>query len=325
MTADRNPERRTRRGRSRHRRTANAAFYARLEVVAIAVVLAATFAWQGFEFLMHRFIEPVPTQAAAARSASVHRPAAPWQTDVLESLGSAAEQVQAGNVMEAEMAVDRGASLIEAATVSSRPASSDFFEMASAGLDGVIRLDPQNSRLLEHVTLARIELAQLRSHLAEPLEGDAGQKSAVAGNSPTESKSAGGPPGSDTQLAEHVADDEPRTVAADHVFGPAQAGGDWLDASNMADSAEVLLPPSSRLLVDNVRVENLTIEGAAQTLDGIHWGNVTFVGTRIRYEGGEVDLRNVHFVRCTFGVSTDEHGSRLANAVALGQASIVIN
>jgi hypothetical protein len=92
----------------------------------------------------------------------------------------------------------------------------------------------------------------------------------------------------------------------------------------MPSSAEILEPPSSRLFVDNVRVENLTLGGAAQTLDGMHWKNVTFIGTRLRYEGGEVDLQNVHFIRCTFGLTTDERGTRIATAVALGRPSLVI-
>jgi hypothetical protein len=309
------------RRRSRRRRTTDSAFYARLAAIGVVLVLAGWSAWRGFDFVMHRFVEPAPSQAAAVRSGLTHRSTPPWQSDVLESLGTAASQVQAGKIMEGEMAVDRGAALIEAATVSSRQASDDFFEMASAGLDGVIRIDPQNSRLLEHVTLARIELAQLRSHLSGSL--DAGDSPA---NNPAAFRGAAGPPGPAAKPAEgHIAFGEPRSLAADHVFGPQQAGGDWLDARNMADSEEILLPPSSRLLVDNVRVGDLTIEGAAQTLDGIHWKNVTFIETRIRYEGGEVDLRNVHFVRCTFGFSADGPGSRLANTIALGQASIVID
>jgi hypothetical protein len=309
-----------RRRRSPHRRTTASAFYVRLAAIGIVLTLAAVFAWRGFNFVIHRFIEPVPTQAAAARSDLTHRSTPPWQRDVLESIDAAANQVQAGNTMQGEMAVDRGASLIEAATVSSRQPSDDFFEIASAGLDGVIRHDPLNNRLLEHVTLARIELAQLRSHLAGSLDADS------RANDRAELAGAAGSPAAAAQRSErHIAFGEPRSVAADHAFGPGQAGGDWLDARSMSDSEEILLPPSSRLLVDNVRVDNLTIEGAAQTLDGIHWKNVTFIDTRIRYEGGEVDLRNVHFVRCTFGFSTDGPGSRLANAIALGQPSIVID
>jgi hypothetical protein len=93
----------------------------------------------------------------------------------------------------------------------------------------------------------------------------------------------------------------------------------------MPDTSEMILPPFTRAFADNVRVENLTLEGASQTLDGIHWKDVTFIGTRLRYEGGELDLQNAHFVRCTFGFTTDERGARIATAIALGQSSVVID
>jgi hypothetical protein len=51
---------------------------------------------------------------------------------------------------------------------------------------------------------------------------------------------------------------------------------------------------------------------------------VTFVGTRLRYEGGEVSLQNVRFTNCTFGFSTNDRGARLADAIALGQRSFVM-
>ena len=73
-----------------------------------------------------------------------------------------------------------------------------------------------------------------------------------------------------------------------------------------------------------MRVENFTLSGATQTIDGIHWKNVTFIGTRLRYQGGEAALQNVHCVRCTFGFVINDRGARLANAFALGQSSIVI-
>jgi len=92
----------------------------------------------------------------------------------------------------------------------------------------------------------------------------------------------------------------------------------------MPSSAEILEPPPSRIFADNVHVENLTIAGAAQTLDGIHWKNVTFIGTHLRYEGGEVDLHNVRFIHCMFGFPSDDRGGRLATAIARGQTTVVI-
>ncbi|MFZ1031982.1 MAG: hypothetical protein WAN72_08315, partial [Candidatus Acidiferrales bacterium] len=116
----------------------------------------------------------------------------------------------------------------------------------------------------------------------------------------------------------------PRAVAAQSVLDATTAKGNCIDATLMPETLEIILPPATRLFVDDVRVEGLTFEGASQTLDGIHWKNVTFIGTRLRYEGGQVSLSNVRFVRCTFGFSTDERGARLASAIALGQTSFVI-
>jgi hypothetical protein len=73
-----------------------------------------------------------------------------------------------------------------------------------------------------------------------------------------------------------------------------------------------------------VRVENLTIAGASQTLDGIHWRNITFIGTRLRYEDGQLDLQNVRFVHCTFGFPSDARGAQIANAIVQGQTSLTI-
>jgi hypothetical protein len=116
----------------------------------------------------------------------------------------------------------------------------------------------------------------------------------------------------------------PRVLTMGATLNPAKLGGNLLDATSMPSSAEILEPPPSRIFADNVHVENLTIAGAAQTLDGIHWKSVTFIGTHLRYEGGEVDLHNVRFIHCMFGFPSDDRGGRLATAIARGQTTVVI-
>jgi acyl dehydratase len=113
-------------------------------------------------------------------------------------------------------------------------------------------------------------------------------------------------------------------LAANELLDSGALHGNYIDATLMPDTSEILLPPSTRVMADGVSVDGLTIAGAAQTLDGIRWKNVTFVGTRLRYEGGEVSLQNVRFKNCTFGFSTDERGARLADAIALGQQTFVM-
>lgn len=315
----------------RHRRRPAPAF-ARIILTGLAIILIATLAWKAVQFFWHRSAHTAATLSASLDSSDAARRADFWQREVLESIDAAAEESQLDNITGAEMDVDRATSLLESARVEASTAGPEFFEMTIAALDASLRPHADNPRLIEHVTLTRIELAQLRSFLAggpnsapttlSNALNDASFSSSLA----NESKRTPDSPSSKTGVKSgHVMLHMPRSIAANHIFNPAAAGGEWLDAKPMPEQAEILLPPATRLLVDNVRVQNLSIEGASQTLDGVHWNNVTFVGTRVRYESGEVDLHNVHFERCTFGFTTDERGARLANAIALAQSSIVIN
>jgi hypothetical protein len=205
-------------------------------------------------------------------------------------------------MMAAEMGVDRAGSLVTAMRLQSRLASPPFFEVSIAALDRVMQGHAGDERMMEHVTEVRAALAELRSSM----------------NAADDPLPAGKPD------AKRVSIGAPRTLAADSTLDPATLHGNYLDATLMPDTSEILLPPESRSMVDGVRVENLTIAGAAQTLDGIRWRNVTFVGTHLRYEGGALDLRDVHFVNCRFGVTPDARGARLASALALGESSITI-
>jgi len=165
------------------------------------------------------------------------------------------------------------------------------------------------------------------SAASEPsVQPGAGSLSASsAANQPPSASS----PASNSKSATNVAPGQvfvgaPRVLAIGAILNPASLRGNLLDATSMPSSAEILEPPPSRIFADNVHVENLTIAGAAQTLDGIHWKNVTFIGTHLRYEGGEVDLHNVRFIHCMFGFPSDDRGGRLATAIARGQTTVVI-
>jgi hypothetical protein len=228
--------------------------------------------------------------------ASGHAETVAWQRDVSSSVAAAVQEAASGNITQAEVGIDRAAAIVSAAKFRSESAAPDFFESTSAQLDLAITRAPQNARLAEHATQMRIELAQLRS----------AQENA--------------PP--DTQSLKKVPINSPFSIPGDSLLDPNALGGNFIDATQMASSAEMLEPPFSRSFADNVRVQKLTLAGAAQTLDGIRWRDVTFIGTRLRYQGGEVELQNVHFVRCTFGFANNDRGARLATALALGQSSI---
>jgi uncharacterized protein YjbI with pentapeptide repeats len=213
----------------------------------------------------------------------------------------------------------------------------DFYDTVLAKLDQILLAYHENTRLIEHVTLARIELAQLRSSLESVPSGahaagaNASGANASAANSPgaaphgansSSANSSGAK--SDEPAAGHILAGAPRALVIGSKLDPASLGGNYLDATSMPPTAEILEPPSSRLFVDDVRVENLAIAGGTQTLDGMHWKNVIFIGTRLRYEGGEVDLQNVRFVHCMFGFATDGRGARIASAIAAGKTTLVI-
>jgi hypothetical protein len=303
--------------------------YARLAVVALLITLAATLTWHR----LRPWFDGGDSGSASKAAATSLTPApavALWQSDALASLESGAREAQAGNITAAEVAVDRAASIIEVARVESRSTSSDFFDIANGSLDRVLQPHPENSRIFEHVTAARVDLAQLRSALSAPTVAPASNSPATDTQSsvPTAAGDRRGGAqravGKSPAMGDEVVIASPREAAPNHILDPSVLGADTIDAILMPETLEILLPPSTRLFVDNVRVQNLTIKGASQTLDGIHWKNVTFVQTRLRYESGELDLQNVHFLRCTFGLPADRRGARLATAIALGQSSITI-
>jgi|SRR5579863_300862 len=308
--------------------------YARVAVVSLAMALMATLAWQGAQRLL------APARMAGGDAPHFYtrppsdRPGGPaWQTDLSEALEQAVAQGAGGNITAAEMQSDRAATILMTARIQTLVATPEFFEHTVRELDRVLQTHPDNVRLIEHVTLARIELAQLRS--AQPVmpevsgrtEGAASRNESAPQPGSLNSKAGAGPGVQAVHAVDipgHVVLAAPRALAANDLLDSAALRGNYIDATLMPVTSEILLPPSTRVMADGVRVDGLTIAGAAQTLDGIRWKNVTFVGTRLRYEGGEVSLQNVRFTNCTFGFSADERGARLADAIALGQRSFVM-
>ncbi|HYL46569.1 MAG TPA: hypothetical protein VEU52_06060 [Candidatus Limnocylindrales bacterium] len=284
--------------------------WARFSITALLVILAGTFFWQGIKRLRNSQGSAQNSAVAAARESPAAGSAA-WQRDVGTALENAARDAGAGNVTQAEMDVDRAAAILSVARIQSQPVAADFFPLTVYDLDKVMAAKPDNGRLAEHVTLLRIDLAELRSLSETPPE-----------NLPTLASEAGkktADPGSGQLIV-----GAPRSLPGNSKLDAASVGATLLDGTLMPSSSELLEPPFSRLAADGVYVEGLQIAGAAQTLDGIHWKNVTFIGTRLRYQGGETNLENVYFVRCTFGIVPTERGARLANMVALDQRSLVI-
>ena len=312
--------------------------YVRVVVVLLAAGLVGTLAWQGIQSLLH----PAPKIPAitlpnsanfGARTGTVpgNDAVTAWESDVADALQTAAAQGTAGDITAAEVEVDRAASIVISARMQGQRPSHEFGARSIAALDRVLQTRPDNSRLFEHVTLARIELANQRSSEQGTENGstpgpEASNSAAYPGDAAVPAPNVGPEAKAPHAIAVpgHVVLASPRAIAAQSVLDRASLGGNYLDATLMPETSEVLLPPSTRKFSDNVRVEGLTIEGASQTLDGVHWKNMTFVGMRLRYEGGEISLQNVKFIHCRFGFTTDENGAKLADAITLGKSSIEI-
>ena len=316
----RSPSGRSRRWVRRKDTIIPAPLYARLTIVALSIVLAVTLGWYGLRSLLHRNASLAAPTVVEAGISSLPSAVASWQNDALASIESGIHEAQSGNITAAEVATDRASSIIEAARIASYRTPADFFETASRSLDRELQAHPENTRLFEHVTTARVNLAQLRSaQMVSPARDEKQSNSSERGR-----EDAAVEPQSQVDGGKEIKIGAPRELAPNQLLNPAALGVDTIDATLMPETMEILLPPSSRLFVDNVRVQDLRIKGAAQTLDGIHWKNVTFIGTRLRYETGELDLQKVHFVGCTFGIPMDQRGARFANAIALGQTSLTI-
>lgn len=328
------PSGRDRRWERRKSGFAPAPTYVRVAVVALATTLVATLLWQGAK----RLFDPAKMTGSDAPHFYVTPPSdrpgvAAWQTGLSDALEQAVAQGVGGNITAAEMQTDRAATILMTARMRLEPAAPDFFDRTVRKLDRVLQSHPDNERLIEHVTLARIELAQLRSAQPALADGSAGGErgatkngiaSPVASTNPEILAGPGVQAPHAANIPGHVVFAAPRALGANELLDSAALRGNYIDATLMPDTSEVLLPPSTRVMADGVRVAGLTIAGAAQTLDGIRWKDVTFVGTRLRYEGGEVSLQNVRFTNCTFGFSTNDRGARLADAIALGQRSFVM-
>ncbi|MGA8035048.1 MAG: hypothetical protein WA823_15850 [Candidatus Acidiferrales bacterium] len=298
-----------------------ASTYLKVVVVILAAILVGIFAWQEFGKYFRPAERPAdgdltpPGKPYAADAGASDSAARAWQADFSSAIASAADEGKSGDVTSSEMETDRGASILTSAWEKGLGAPPNFFETALGQLNAIVATHPESDRLADHVFQAKIALAELRSGIgagaaeSQPVEVGAG--TAAAGS---QSAAAG----------KHVVFDSPRAITAKQSVDGATFGGNYIDATVMPHTAEVLLPPATRAIEDDVRVTGLTIEGASQTLDGVTWKDVTFIGTRLRYEGGGTSLKNVKFVRCTFGFSDDEGGTKLVEAVARGEGTVSV-
>ena len=211
-----------RRKRHRHHRS-SASPLLRYTVIALAAILVITLAWRGIRWAAHpsytsRVAATSYPDAAAMPSAAADSAAA-WQRNYKDAVGLAAQDAAAGNISQAEVAVDRADTIITVQRLESGTAPQEFFAPAVAAFDLVLVKHSDDVRLTEHVTLARISLAEFRS--------------ALEVNPPQSVDS------------KRISLGAPREVAAGTTLDPATAGAGVLDATLMPDTAEISLRPSS--------------------------------------------------------------------------------
>jgi len=93
--------------------------------------------------------------------------------------------------------------------------------------------------------------------------------------------------------------------------------GRAINATGMPPGEDLFVTASNSVEKNQDVIRGGIFIGSSQTLDGIEWQNVTFVGTKIKYTGGSTKLENVTFVNCIFDLLPSTNGIRLANYAAL--------
>ena len=186
-------------------------------------------------------------------------------------LSQAQTDVKLGRFERAASITESANAVIARASVNKLPATSDYFEQTVGALDSMASAN--QPLLASQIHNTRLMLATYRSSLENPPPKTSDTKTitnsydASAGQITSASRST---------LLFHTGPNEEMIN-----FGPNR---------RMARN----------LLFSNINIESLN--GSYQIIDGVRWHDVAFVGARIIYEGGELELKNVRFVNCTFEV-----------------------
>ncbi len=174
-----------------------------------------------------------------------------WQSDFTAALEAARASSAADNITASEVEVDRAASIVTSAKSQGLGADPVFYLAGLKSLEQVLDTHPENERLRDHVFQARVELAQLKARggnaASKPISFGGGNADGGTGSAEKPLFNVG--PGTVAPHAMaipgHVVFSSPRAIAAKQVLNPATLGGNYLDATLMPDTSEVLLPPST--------------------------------------------------------------------------------
>jgi len=233
--------------------------------------------------------------AAAARVQAAKPPVLSVHDSVRSAFDAARGYASASDWNRAISSTNAAVKILENAESSRVRIPTESFDSLMAGLDG-IAVSGQGPVLQDSLMRARIVLAEYRSSL----------------------ESAPLVPDDRTMLA------APRKLAPNSRTRMGDFFLPVVDGSGLANDAEFLVPPS-QVLASGVWVQDLTFVGGAQTLDGIHWRGVMFIRSHIRYQGGELELRNVRFVNCTFEIARTGRGEDVARYVTLDSSVLALD
>jgi hypothetical protein len=206
--------------------------------------------------------------------------------------------LEKGESEKAIKSAERAKAALAVATTMKIPASPDYFHDAIETLDRAVQLSTGKRELSSELLTVKFALAAYRSALETPPQLT---EHAYLPERTFEMQA---------NLTMHGNDSHPERVVT--------------DGSKLPQNEDYFRPPPTKKLSDNARVQGMTFVGASQTLDGIHWENVIFINTRIKYVGGEVELRKVLFVNCSFELPLDPRGERIANYVAQDFSAVSI-
>lgn len=210
-------------------------------------------------------------------------------------LSQAKEDISAKRLNRAIQATSSAEILLARATANHIPAKPDHFRELVADLN-ILNASSTLPAVTEVATNTRVVLANYKSSL-EPQPRMYGQQK------PLEKSIV---------LSVEAASVDKSTFAGSILKAPPGA------------TFDIIVTPLVRRLANDNRIAGMGFINASQTLDGFHWIDDAFMNVLIRYEGGEIELKNTRFINCTFQMSNAPRSAKVATYVALDQPYLKI-
>jgi hypothetical protein len=195
-------------------------------------------------------------------------------------LSQAETDLKLGRPERATRATETAKAIIAKASVQRVPAPAQYFSETLGALNS-LRANSSNGALLDSAYSAQLLLADYRSAL-EPLPADREKKEEVT-----------------------------KPLTASELIEKQGTTFEFVNATS-----------DTQLIEDIGGLEHMTIvapHGGYIVIDNLHLDTVVFVGVRIKYLGGRLDLNYVRFVNCTFEMPSSSNSPRLIEYVALAQ------